>query len=46
MNQTLAVKRLLDTRSRGFEPPTPGTGNQCSIRLSYERNLHTNDIIP
>jgi hypothetical protein len=25
-------------RWRGLEPPTPGLGNQCSIRLSYQRN--------
>lgn len=26
-------------RSEGFEPPTPSTGNWCSIQLSYERIL-------
>lgn len=24
-------------RSKGLEPLTPGTGNLCSIQLSYER---------
>src|SRR5690242_19795626 len=25
-------------RSRGLEPPTPGTTNQCSNQLSYDRH--------
>ncbi len=24
-------------RLRGFEPPTPASGGQCSIQLSYKR---------
>jgi hypothetical protein len=29
--------RGLGVRLRGFEPPTPGSGIQCSIQLSYRR---------
>ena len=28
-----------EIRPRGFEPLTPGLGNQCSIRLSYGRKI-------
>src|SRR4051794_6934002 len=30
-------------RPRGLEPPTPGTTNQCSNQLSYDRHVASRD---
>ena len=33
-------------RSRGLEPPTPGTTNQCSNQLSYDRHGAFREAVP
>ena len=33
-------------RSRGLEPPTPGTTNQCSNQLSYDRHGFDKGAVP
>src|SRR5205085_5669155 len=33
-------------RSRGLEPPTPGTTNQCSNQLSYDRHRNASENHP
>src|SRR6476646_9835698 len=33
-------------RSRGLEPPTPGTTNQCSNQLSYDRHGACRERLP
>ena len=35
---------LLLVRPKGFEPPAPGVGGQCSIQLSYGRLYMKNAV--
>ena len=35
-------QRAFLVRLKGFEPPAPGVGGQCSIQLSYRRRCMKN----